>query len=218
MKKESDNHIQYNVDNISHKIFINDYNHAIKKPIKWKIKRFIDISHSLIGITLLLPAFIIIPLLIRTESKGDVIFKQQRMGMHGKMFTMYKFRTMYKNDDTNKVENINDYRITKFGKFLRKYSLDEIPQLFNILRGDMSLVGPRPMRKEIFKQIQSVEPEYELRIATTPGLRLNIGRQDGGAGPHMAKIEREYIENWSLMSDLRIFLHIIYDTLNGKNY
>ena len=135
------------------------------------------------------------------------------------MFTIYKFRTMlYKNKDTNKVENTNDYRITKFGKFLRKYSLDEIPQLFNILIGDMSLVGPRPMREELFKQIQSVEPEYELRIATKPGLRLNIGRTDGGAGPNMAKTEQEYIKNWSLISDLKIFLHIVSDVLNGKNY
>lgn len=218
MKQEFDNHIQYHINNISHKAFIDDYNYALKKPVKWKIKRFIDISHSLIGITLLLPAFIIIPILIRNESDGPVIFKQQRIGLHGKMFTIYKFRTMYKNNDTNRVENINDYRITKFGKFLRKYSLDEIPQLFNILIGDMSLVGPRPMREEVFKQIQSVEPEYELRIAAKPGLRLNIGRTDGGAGPTMAKIEQEYIKNWSLISDLKIFLHIVSDTLNGKNY
>ena len=218
MKKEFDNHIQYHVDNISHKIFIDDYNYAIKKPIKWKIKRIIDISHSLIGIALLLPAFIIIPVLIRKDSDGPIIFKQQRIGMHGKMFTIYKFRTMYKNNDSHKVENIDDYRITKYGRFLRKYSLDEIPQLFNVLKGDMSLVGPRPMREKVFKEIQSIEPEYELRIATKPGLRLNFGKEDGGAEPSMAKIERDYIENWSLIKDLHIFLHIIYDTINGKNY
>ena len=182
------------------------------------IKRSIDIVGSIFGIILFSPVFIFFFFFIKLTSKGPIIFKQERVGLHNKEFTIYKFRTMYKNNDSHKVENINDYRITKYGRFLRKYSLDEIPQLFNVLKGDMSLVGPRPMREKVFKEIQSIEPEYELRIATKPGLRLNFGRKDGGAEPSMAKIERDYIENWSLIKDLHIFLHIIYDTINGKNY
>lgn len=201
-----------------YKDFIKTYDYSIKKPFQWKIKRFVDISHSLVFITILSPLFIVIPVIIRTKSEGSAIFKQTRIGIHGKKFTIYKFRTMYKDSNELKVKDNNDCRITGFGKFLRKYSLDEIPQLFNVLKGDMSLVGPRPIREYLFNQIQSAEPEYALRLATKPGLRLNTGKLDGGACEKMAKIEKSYIKNWSLMNDLKIFVNIMSDAVKGKNY
>ncbi len=218
MTQETPNNQLYFDDKTSYKIFIDNYNYAIKKPIQWKIKRAIDISHSLAGIIALLPVFVIISVIIKIESDGPALFKQERLGMSGKLFTMYKFRTMYENNDVQRVMDENDYRITKFGKFLRKYSLDEIPQLFNVLKGDMSLVGPRPVREFIFQQIQSVEPKYELRFATKPGLRLNNGDLDRGANAEMAKTEREYIEKWSLFNDLEIFVKVVYNAVRGKNY
>ncbi len=217
--KNTENHIDlYCGDQNLYTDFVVTYDYSIHKPLQWKIKRFIDVSHSLAFIVILSPLFIVIPTIIRIKSKGPAIFKQTRIGMHGKLFTMYKFRTMYENSDERKVKDDSDQRITGFGRFLRKYSLDEIPQLFNILKGDMSLIGPRPIRECIFNQIQAVEPEYALRFAIKPGLRLDAGRLNGGACPEMAKHEKTYIKNWSLINDLKIFLHIMSDTVKGKNY
>ncbi|MBR5904463.1 MAG: sugar transferase [Alphaproteobacteria bacterium] len=200
--------------------FFAKYDYAIKQPIKWKIKRFIDVSNAFAGLVLLFPLLIACGIAIKKESDGPVIFKQERIGFHGKTFTLYKFRTMHINSDESPVINPKtDSRITNIGKFLRKYSIDELPQLVNILKGDMSLVGPRPIRSKLFTEIQSKNPDFQLRFATKPGLRLNIGRMDNGAfNQEIHTIERNYIENWSLKNDLSIFLSLVSDTIRGRNY
>tara|TARA_B100000902_G_C27187985_1_gene852385 strand:+ start:58 stop:660 length:603 start_codon:yes stop_codon:yes gene_type:complete len=109
------------------------------------LKRFIDLTFSFFGLIILLPIFILISILIKVSSNGPVIFVQKRIGQFGNPFDMYKFRTMIdKSSGQNHITTINDKRVTKVGKFLRKYKLDELPELFNVFIGNMSLVGPRP--------------------------------------------------------------------------
>jgi len=200
--------------------FIAKYDYAVKQPIKWKVKRLIDVSHAFAGLVLLSPLLIASAIAIKKESDGPIIFKQTRLGFHGKTFTMYKLRTMYENSSEKPVNRPNnDERITKTGKILRKYSIDEFPQLINVLKGDMSLVGPRPVRPNIFKEVQSANPNFQLRFATKPGLRLNISRVDNGVfNKQLQAIECDYIKNWSLTKDLKIFLSLLTDVIKGKNY
>lgn len=198
--------------------FVEKYGYNAKTPLKWQTKRAIDITHAIAGLVLLSPVMLAISVAIKRESDGPVIFKQQRMGLNGKLFTIYKFRTMYLNDDSQSVMDADDYRITKTGKILRKYSLDEIPQLINILKGDMSIIGPRPQRENIFTNLQSLNPEYKLRLAIKPGLRLSAGKINQYTISELATKERNYIENWSLLGDLKIFLGLVKYAFNGKNY
>ena len=199
--------------------FIEKYDYAVKQPVKWAIKRCIDVSHAIIGLFLLFPVLLVSGIAIKKESDGPVIFKQTRIGLKGKTFAIYKLRTMYDHSGPEYVKSENDSRITHVGKILRKYSIDEIPQLINIIKGDMSLVGPRPLRPSVFNEIQAKNPDFQLRLATKPGLRLNIGRLENGAfNKDIPAIEREYIENWSLSKDFIIFVALIKDTIKGKNY
>ena len=161
------------------------------------IKRIIDIVASFIGLILLSPLILIVSMLIKLESKGEVIFKQKRVGLNGKEFYMYKFRSMVINAEELKeqLESQNemsgpmfkmkhDPRITKVGKFIRKTSIDEIPQLFNILKGDMSIVGPRPV---ILEEVDLIELRKSYNIdKILPGItgwaqingRDNIGNEE----------------------------------------
>ena len=215
MDKEPNSFVDYAVAGD----FIKKYDYAVKQPIKWKFKRALDVGGALVGLFILSPVLLASGIAIRKQTNGPIIFKQTRIGLKGKTFTMYKLRTMYDNCGVDAVKSDKDERITPVGKILRKYSIDEMPQLLNVLKGDMSLVGPRPIRPRIFKEIQSKNPEFQLRFSVKPGLRLNIGRTNEGIfNKDIPAIEREYIENWSLEKDLFILLSIIKDTIKGKNY
>lgn len=133
------------------------------------IKRFLDFLLSLLGLILLSPVFIIIALLIKKEDGGSIFFKQTRMGQNGKPFKIYKFRTMVENAEKlgALVTKGEDPRITKIGKVLRKYKLDELPQLINVLKGEMSLVGPRP---EVPKYVEAYKEKYEQILTVKPGI------------------------------------------------
>lgn len=133
------------------------------------IKRFLDFLLSLLGLILLSPVFIIIALLIKKEDGGSIFFKQTRVGQNGKLFKMYKFRTMVENAEKlgALVTKEEDPRITKIGKVLRKYKLDELPQLINVLKGEMSLVGPRP---EVPKYVEAYKEKYEQILTVKPGI------------------------------------------------
>ena len=135
-------------------------------------KRLSDILFSAISLMVLLPFMLIIAILIRFDSPGKVIFKQQRVGLGGKAFTMYKYRSMKEADDTTqaKFADVNDKRITKIGKFLRKTRIDELPQLWNVLIGDMSVIGPRPEQLGLIDTIQDELPLFSLRHAVRPGI------------------------------------------------
>lgn len=131
--------------------------------------RFFDILFSLIGLTVLCPLIILLSLAIKLESKGPVFFKQIRIGLNGKPFKLYKFRSMYENSERIGQITIgsNDKRITRVGRFIRKFKLDEFPQLFNVLKGDMSLVGPRP---EVPKYVENYS-DYQMKVLSVrPGI------------------------------------------------
>jgi putative colanic acid biosynthesis UDP-glucose lipid carrier transferase len=184
-----------------------------------KSKRFVDFLGSSLGILVLLPFLSLIALAIAAESRGPFLFRQRRSGQDGHVFVIYKFRTMHVQEDGADVVQAtrNDYRTTAVGRFLRRFSLDEIPQLLNVLKGEMSLVGPRPHAVAHDKYYLQTVPTYKLRFYSKPGI-TGLAQIDGFRGevrdiPHMEqRVARdlEYIENWSLAQDIRIlFLTVV---------
>jgi exopolysaccharide biosynthesis polyprenyl glycosylphosphotransferase len=169
------------------------------------IKQLIDISFSLIGLILLSPLLLLVALRVKLSSKGPVFYSQQRIGYKGKPFVIYKFRSMYDHAETNgpALSSVGDPRITNWGKIMRKWRLDELPQLWNILKGEMSLVGPRPERKFYIDQINQKIPYYRYLLKVKPGLTSWGMVQFGYAENVDEMIERMkydliYIENISL--------------------
>ena len=187
------------------------------------IKRAFDIVCATLGLIVLSPLLLVIAILVRCSSAGPVVYRQKRMGQYGLPFTIYKFRTMIDNaeEDGPQVTHDGDPRITPIGHWLRKYRLDELPQLWNILRGDMSIVGPRPERPFFVKQIMEKAPYYCLLYKVRPGLTswgpIRVGYTDT-----MDKmIERlncdvVYVENMSLLLDMKILFFTIGVILRGK--
>lgn len=186
------------------------------------IKRTIDILGSLIGVIFTLILYPFVALAIKLESKGPVIFKQTRIGKNGRRFSIYKFRSMYLDAEERKKNLIsqnemqglmfkmeNDPRITRVGKFIRKTSIDELPQFFNVLKGDMSLVGTRPPTVDEFEKYNL---HYRRRLSITPGLTgmwQVSGRSDITDFDEVVKLDLEYIDNWSLTLDLKILLQTV---------
>lgn len=181
------------------------------RKFNFLLKRVFDIIVSLVFIILLtvIPVLIVVPIVIRLTSEGPALFKQIRAGKNGELFTIYKFRTMIVNQyDENGVEIMSEDRITKVGKFLRKTSLDELPQLFNILNGTMSIVGPRPM---LDYQVSRCEGEEVLRFEVQPGMtglaqvkgRNNIG------WPERIQYDIEYVKNFSFCLDIKILFQTV---------
>ncbi len=179
------------------------------------IKRTMDLVLSILGLIVLTPLFITIAALIKISSKGPIFYKQQRVGRDGKLFNIYKFRSMIKNAEksTGAIWSPkNDLRITPIGKFLRKYSLDELPQLINVIKGDMSLVGPRPERPELVTKFMEDIPSYMLRHKVKSGM-TGWAQVHGFRGntPLEKRIDLDiiYIQNWSLKLDLEILWRTI---------
>jgi exopolysaccharide biosynthesis polyprenyl glycosylphosphotransferase len=174
------------------------------------MKRLMDIIASLFLLAIFAPLFLVISPLIKLTSKGPVFYHQERMGLDGKKFIMHKFRTMMSNaeSETGPVMcSSSDPRITKFGKFLRKFSLDEIPQLINVLKGEMSLVGPRPERPVFVKEFREKIPKYMLRHKVKSGItgwaQVHGLRQDTSIDKRL-EYDFYYIQNWSFSLDLKI--------------
>ena len=182
------------------------------KKIYATVKRIIDIVFSILGLIILAPVFLIISVVIKLESKGPVIFKQKRIGRYKKNFTIYKFRTM-RNDapkdmPTHMLKNEKGC-ITKVGNILRKTSLDELPQLVNILKGDMSIVGPRPAlwnQDDLIKERDKYNAN-DIRPGLTGWAQIN-GRDELEIQTK-AKFDGEYIQKISLMFDIKIFFKTI---------
>lgn len=186
------------------------------------VKRLIDIVGALIGMTatIVITIFLAPPLLI--ESPGPLVFKQKRVGKNGRFFYMYKFRSMYADAEERKAELMkqnemeglmfkmeNDPRVTKVGKFIRKTSIDEFPQFFNVLKGDMSLVGTRPPTLDEFVQYKSY---HKRRLSAKPGITglwQVSGRNDIEDFEEVVKLDLEYIDNWSVSLDMKILLKTI---------
>lgn len=169
------------------------------------LKRALDIAVSLVALLVLCPLFIIIILAIRLGSKGPAIFKQERAGLNAKPFIFYKFRTMRTDVDPfgASPKSGDDPRITKVGKFLREYSFDELPQLFNILKGNMSVVGPRPL---YISQISEWNDRQKKRLLVKPGLTGLAQISGRGALTREQKLEFdvEYVEKASFWLDIKI--------------
>ncbi len=172
------------------------------------LKRLIDFSLSLVALIVFSPLILFVMILIKLNSKGPVFFKQKRTGYKQKEFYIYKFRTMKVNVDADKKQATkDDPRKTKLGDFLRKTNIDELPQLINILKGDMSIIGPRPHMLMHTEEFHKKYDKYLVRHWVKPGLtgwaQVNGWRGDSDIGIRV-KYDLEYIENWSLLFDLKI--------------
>ncbi len=184
-------------------------------------KRIFDVIFSLIGIVLLSLPMLLIAIAIRIDSPGSPIFRQKRVGQHGKLFSICKFRTMFttapSNIPTGGLAN-PEAHITPFGAFLRKSSLDELPQLFNILRGDMSFVGPRPLiaAEDDIHFLREAAGVYCVKPGMTGWAQIN-GR-DCVSNYEKVTLDREYSESMSLAFDLKILLRTISVVANGEGY
>ncbi len=193
------------------------------------IKRFTDIFFSIFGIIIMIPVFIIVSILIKKGSRGGVIFSQQRVGKDGKLFKMYKFRSMIVNAEElqEKLRDCNemtgpmfkireDPRITKLGKFIRRTSIDELPQLFNILKGEMSLVGPRP---NLPREVDEFDENQRLKLLAKPGLTCYwqvMGRNKIGFEKWM-KLDLKYIEERNTFIDFKLIFKTFFLLFGDKN-
>ncbi|HEY6626842.1 MAG TPA: sugar transferase, partial [Ignavibacteriaceae bacterium] len=191
-----------------------------------KLKRISDVVISLIILVLTLPLNIFVALAIRLDSKGPVLFKQERIGMNNKNFTIYKFRSMYL--DAEKItgpvwSTKDDPRVTRVGKIMRKLRIDEIPQFFNVLKGEMSLVGPRPERSYFVEQLSLQIPYYKRRLKVRPGITgwaQVKHKYDESIEDVKVKLRYDlfYIENMSLRMDIKILARTILVVLFGKGH
>lgn len=187
------------------------------------IKRLTDIMGAIICIIIFSPIMLTSAVLVKMTSKGPLIFKQERVGLHNKPFQMYKFRTMYvqtEEEERKGWTQKNDPRVTSVGRFLRKTSLDEFPQLFNVLKGDMSLVGPRPERPQYVEKFREEIPRYMIKHQVRPGMtgwaQVNGYRGDTSI---RKRIEHDlyYIENWTLGLDIKILFLTVFKGFINKN-
>ena len=187
------------------------------------IKRSMDIVGALVGIVVTSPIMLLAAVLVRLTSPGPIIFKQERVGLHNKTFYMYKFRSMERQapkEEKRAWTVRNDPRVTPVGKILRRTSIDELPQLFNILKGDMSLVGPRPERPLFVEKFKEEIPRYMVKHQVRPGLtgwaQVNGLRGDTSIRKRV-EYDLFYIENWTLGFDLKIILMTFFTGFINKN-
>ena len=187
------------------------------------VKRCMDIVGSVLCIVIFSPVMLLTAVLVKATSKGPLIFRQERVGMHNKPFWMYKFRTMQvqtKTEEQKGWTKRDDPRVTSVGKVLRKISLDEFPQLFNVLKGDMSLVGPRPERPQYVEKFREEIPRYMIKHQVRPGMtgwaQVNGYRGDTSI---RKRIEHDlyYIENWTLGLDIKILFLTVFKGFINKN-
>ena len=192
-------------------------------PAEQNIKLFLDKVCSVVALLLLSPLFVYIAWRVKKDSPGPVFFRQERIGYLGQPFWMYKFRTMYVNAEENgpSLSSEDDLRVTPFGRIMRKYRLDELPQFWNVLKGDMSLVGPRPERKYFIDEIVKTAPYYYLLHNVRPGI-TSLGMVKYGYAASVDKmVERMeydilYYENMSLTLDLTILIYTVKTVITGK--
>ncbi len=188
------------------------------------IKRAEDLLFGTIALILAALPMLITAILVKCSSKGPVIYKQKRVGRHNREFTMYKFRSMkIQDEDEEKKEwtTENDDRVTKIGKFIRKTSIDELPQLFNVLKGEMSLVGPRPERPYFVEKFRNEIPRYMVKHQVRPGItgwaQVNGYRGDTSISRRI-EFDIRYIENWTLWLDIKILLKTIFKAKDYNAY
>lgn len=190
------------------------------------MKRAFDIVGSMIGLVVSSPALLLIYGLIKHEDHGPAIFKQERIGYKGRPFTLYKFRSMTITSEADGKPALcqkDDERLTKIGKFLREHHLDELPQLWNVLKGEMNFVGPRPERKYFIDQIRAVNPDYDLLYQLRPGLFSPATLYNGYTDTMEKMLERlrmdlQYLRERSLWLDFKIIVLTISSIVLGKKF
>lgn len=212
-----------NIDALSSEPFIDISGSSLSECSK-NIKRVGDILLSVLAMALLSPLFLIVSIIIKSTSKGPVFYRQERVGYRNKKFEIIKFRTMYENAESDGVPQLskeNDCRITPFGRFMRKYRIDELPQFINVIKGDMSIVGPRPERQYYIDKILKVAPYYALVHQVRPGI-TSLGMVKFGYAVNVDEMVQRlnydliYIENMSLFNDVKILIYTIKTVLTGR--
>lgn len=200
-----------------------DLTHSSMGEAETNIKRVLDITASILTLILLSPIYVALAIWVKLDSTGPVFYKQERIGLHQKAFDIIKFRTMRTDAEASgpQLSEDNDPRVTRAGRILRKYRLDELPQFYNVLKGDMSIVGPRPERKYYINQIMKKAPYYTLLYQTRPGITSWGMVQYGYASTVDEMVERSkfdmlYISNMSILVDLKIMLYTVLTIIEGR--
>ena len=198
------------------------------KPLQWFLKRFFDIAASGAALTLLSPLLVAAAILVKLTSRGPVLFRQERVGMNGRTFHMLKFRSMVVNAEALKglllasneqsgpvFKMKRDPRVTAVGRFMRKHSIDELPQLVNVLRGDMSVVGPRP---PVPGEVAKYEAWQRRRLSVRPGLTCvwQVSGRNEISFEDWMLLDMRYIDHWSLASDFGLILRTVPVVLTGR--
>lgn len=200
-----------------------DISKEIMPPYQQSLKRLFDVLISLFVLIIFSPLYLVVGVIVFTTSKGSIIYSQERIGKNGKAFMIHKFRSMYEDaeTDTPLLSSSHDSRITPFGRFLRKTRLDEIPQFYNVLVGDMAMVGPRPERQYYIDLINKKAPHYAHLQKVRPGI-TSWGQVKYGYAENVDEMVRRlefdilYIENMSLLVDLKILIYTIQIVLRGE--
>ena len=202
---------------------INIRNVPLTDPVKATAKRAVDICGALVGIVLFSPIMLVVATLIKLTSPGPIIFKQERVGLHNKPFMMYKFRSMVQQTEADEKKGWTvpgDPRVTRVGRFIRKTSIDEFPQFFNVLAGQMSLIGPRPERTQFVEMFKEEIPRYMIKHQVRPGMtgwaQVNGLRGDTSIYERV-KYDIWYIENWTMSLDVKILFLTIFKGFVNKN-
>lgn len=206
---------------------VGTYRQGVASPAESRTKRVLDFVASIIGMVVFSPLFLIIYIAIKREDGGNAIFKQERVGYRGKIFTLYKFRSMVVTSESDGKPVLcsgkDDKRLTRVGCFLREHHLDELPQLWNVCKGEMSFVGPRPERKFFVDKIKAINPDYELLYRLRPGLFSAATLYNGYTDTMEKMLERlrmdlDYLHNRSLWLDTKIIFLTVFSILSGKKF
>jgi len=208
----------YEFDNI---ISVAAYNIPLESTLNYILKRIFDIIIAALSLIILSPFMLTVMIIIKLTSKGDVIFKQTRMGLNKREFKMYKFRSMSVDSSSLVPVEKDDERVTRIGRFIRKYGIDELPQVFNVLRGNMSLVGPRPELPFHVSRLKNEIPHYMVKHYIKPGItgwaQVNGLRGGNTSIEERIKYDIFYIENWSLWLDIKIIFLTFYKGVFNEN-